>query len=246
MEDLQRDSRHTCKVFFDTDDAHARLQYIYNQSFIFTHLMSIIDHFLTKQDYNVASVMGDQPVGIKNAFSWMLFSRKKLIFDINSTAGKGLLEWEGEVNPNFCPCPHRGDAQFPIAALNVLRFMIQIDADKVFWENFEDIKSTYELSMGQVKKKYANNHHERVVRLKHKIAEEIFRERGDAEEPMADDEDVAYLDLLTREERMELSRRVREAQKQERQKKKIAEIARKKRNRRVNDKTKHTAFTVLQ
>jgi hypothetical protein len=241
MEDAQANVREQCRTFFQNDEYFKRLEYIFKASKLIPDLFKMIDHFLTKQDYNVPSVMGDQLCGISISFKSVLFANKKAIFDVLADEGSGPLVWKGEKNPLFRLYPEKSEVEFTVPVMNVLRFMIQIDADKVFWENYQDIRTTYETNVSQVKRSYIKTHRDRISSIKHRITEEILRDRPAA---MATDDADESSTELTKEERDVLRQRVAEEERLARIKRRLASIKRPRRTKKPK-KTEYASFMAL-
>lgn len=247
MEEAQATVREQCKEFFKNDEYFKRLEYIFKASKAIPDLFKMIDHFLTKQDYNVPSVMGDQLCGISISFKSVLFANKKAIFDVLSDEGSGSLLWKGESNPLFRLYPEKSEVEFTIPVINVLRFMIHINADKVFWENYQDIRTTFETNVSQVKRSYIKTHRDRISIIKQRITDEILRNRPattTTTTTMETDDTQASSLELTKEERDLLRERVAEEEHLARVKRRLSSIKRPRRSKKPK-KTEYASFMAL-
>jgi hypothetical protein len=244
MEEAQATVRDQCRVFFQNDEYFKRLEYIFKASKVIPDLFKMIDHFLTKQDYNVPSVMGDQLCGISLSFKSILFANKKSIFDVLASEGSGPLVWKGQPNPLFRLYPEKSEVEFTVPVMNVLRFMIQIDADKVFWTNYQDIRTTFETDVSRVKRSYIKTHRDRMSIIKARVTEEIIQNRpakmdaGDLADAQADSNE------LTKEERDTLRERVAEEEHLARVKRRLSSLKRSRRNKKPK-RSEYSSFMTL-
>ena len=164
FKEKQGRSRASVASFFQCDDKAMRLKRFSEHG-----VLNVVSFFLSPH-YNHVNKLGAAPVHLNEEYKAAMSNLKKRYFDFTSQAGKGELVWEGQRNPEMTLVE---GVSLPLPSLVALKWFIESGFDRLFWQDYEHTKRTFDAHFTKVKLKYTETHKNKKKAARERIAREV-------------------------------------------------------------------------
>lgn len=171
--------RQACHAFFAKDAHYERLEKIvYHGEQVF----SLVAHFVTR--YSLGRVFKVKRKGVEvvdsphAGYLSALRAHRKLFYDFESRHGRGVLWTNGIQNPNVPARAGEGSIALPLPLLTALRWLINHDFDRMFWNHLDKIKVSYEAETAARKSGYMRSHKRKKREIRSEVTAEFLRRKA--------------------------------------------------------------------